>query len=58
MTLYVYETETMMVVDEIEGKTNRECEAIAAEKYYDTDKYGWTYSPAFGFYSGLKNSQY
>lgn len=54
MTLYVYETETMMVVDEIEGRTNRECEAIAEEKYYDTDVYGWTYSPAFGCYSGLK----
>lgn len=53
MTLYVYEVETMMVVEEIEGRTNRECEAVAEEKYYDTDKYGWTYSPAFGSNGGI-----
>lgn len=54
MTLYIYDVDTMQMVEEIEGSTNRECEAIAEEKYYDTDVYGWTYSPAFGCYSGLK----
>lgn len=53
LTLYVYETETRVVVDRITGDTNKACEQIAADRYGDTDVYGWTYSPAFGCVDGL-----
>lgn len=33
-----------IVVAVISGDSNRECEWKAAEKYYDTDIYGWTYN--------------
>ena len=53
MKLYVYNTETRQVVEVVEAPTNAECEAIASEKY-DTDTFGWTYTPAFGANDGLK----
>lgn len=54
MTLYIYNADTMQTVEEIEGNTNTECETLAEEKGYTDEIYGWTYSPAFGCYSGLK----
>ena len=53
MTLYVYDAETREVVAEIEGADNQSCERSAAEQWGDTEKYGWTYSPAFGYRDGL-----
>jgi len=32
------------MVDTINGESNEECEAKAAELYGDTDVYGWTYN--------------
>jgi hypothetical protein len=52
MMLYVYEAETMAVVARIEGEDNATCERIAEERYGDTDRYGWTYSPALGTSGG------
>lgn len=52
-TLYVYSNETMGLVARIDGKTNDACEAVASDKYGDTDYFGWTYSPAFGANDGL-----
>lgn len=42
MTLYVYDTETMEIVEEITGESNAECEERAA--HYDWDVYGATYA--------------
>lgn len=54
MTGYVYNTETMTVVDTIEGSSNEEIEAIANNAWDTTDgTYGLTYSPAFGAVDGL-----
>lgn len=53
MTLYVYDADTMAVIAKIEGEDNAACERIASERYDDTERYGWTYSPAFGARDGL-----
>lgn len=54
LTLYVYTSNTMTVVAKITGESNDACERKAADLGYDdTDSYGWTYSPAFGFSGGL-----
>ena len=52
MTLYIYDLETLEVIDKIEGETNEMCEKIAAENW-NIDDCGWTYTPAFGFNGGL-----
>lgn len=52
MTLYIYDFETLEIVDKIEGETNEMCEKIAAENWNSAD-YGWTYTPAFGVNCGL-----
>lgn len=41
MTLYIYDADTMQAIDQVEGKTNRECEALAESKGYTDDCYGW-----------------
>lgn len=54
-TLYVYDSETdepHPLVAVYEGVDNRQCEE-AAELDWGTDRYGWTYSPAFGAADGL-----
>jgi hypothetical protein len=53
MTLYIYNTETNEVVAKIHGGDNPALEAMAAAGYGDTDRYGWTYSPALGTVDGL-----
>lgn len=53
MDLYIYDAETKEVVAIATGKNNEECEEKAADQFGDTDYYGWTYSPAFGFDGGL-----
>ncbi len=56
MTLYVYDTQAESereLVATIEGSTNAECEAAAMDRYPDTERYGYTYSPAFGTVDGL-----
>ena len=52
-TLYVFSTEDNTLVARIEGETNEACENCASNNYGDTDTFGWTYSPAFGFAGGL-----
>lgn len=42
MTIYVYSNETGKQVDAIEGADNRECEALAEEKWGSND-YHWSY---------------
>ena len=54
ITLYIYSTETNKLVARIEGVDNAACETVASEQYGDTDSFGWTYSPAFGFVGGIK----
>jgi hypothetical protein len=54
LTLYVYRTEDDICIAEIEGADNAACEAEAERRGYGADDYAWTYSPAFGFVSGLK----
>ena len=54
LTLYVYDVDTRRVVDEIVGPDNEACEAIAADRNYDScDEYAYTYTPAFGTHDGL-----
>lgn len=53
-TLYIYNTEGNTLVARIEGSSNEVCEAVASEQYGDTDSFGWTYSPAFGFAGGIE----
>lgn len=53
-TLYIYSTETNKLIARIEGADNAVCEAVASEQYGDTDSFGWTYSPAFGFAGGIE----
>lgn len=54
MTLYVYEIDTLTIVDEHDCDTNQEAEERWKESQYnDTDIYAITYSPAFGCYDGL-----
>jgi len=36
--------DNIILVDIITGKDNDDCERKASEKYYDTDKYAWSYS--------------
>jgi hypothetical protein len=55
-TLYIYLTETNEVVAKINADCNQDCEAVAAHQYGDTDRYGWTYSPAFGANDGLTDN--
>ena len=54
MKLYAYSVETMEVLGVVEGDTNEECETKMAERGYEGDDIGWTYTPAFGFEGGLK----
>ena len=35
--------DNLILVDEIEGDSNEECERLANERYGDTDKYAWSY---------------
>lgn len=51
--LYIYNNSTRKVVAVVSGKDNTCCERIAAERFSDTDYFGWTYSPAFGTRDGL-----
>lgn len=50
LTLKIYDIENgdlennLILVDEINGETNEECEAKAEELYWDTDKYAWSYA--------------
>lgn len=53
MKLYIYENESMELSAIINAEDNAQCEAVANEQYGDTDLYGWTYSPAFGFDDGV-----
>lgn len=53
-TLYIYNTEDNTLVARIDGSSNEACEAVASEQYGDTDSFGWTYSPAFGFAGGIE----
>lgn len=52
-TLYIYLHETNEVVAKINADCNSDCEAVADHQYGDTDRYGYTYSPAFGSNDGL-----
>ena len=55
--LYIYNSDTMSLIVKIVGESNAVCEHKAADLGYDdTDNYGWTYSPAFGFSDGLVNA--
>ena len=57
MKAYVYNVETMEVVVAINGETNEQCEAKAAEMgYMGSDEYGLTYTPAFESNDGLVES--
>lgn len=53
MTLYIYTTEDNNLVARINGNDNGVCEAVATDRFGDTDTFGWTYSPAFGANDGL-----
>ena len=53
MTLYIYDTSSREVVAEIVGSDNTSCEAVAAERFGDTDYIAGTYTPAFGASDGL-----
>ena len=53
MTLYIYTTKDNRLVARINGSDNASCEAIANDRFGDTDTFGWTYSPAFGANDGL-----
>ncbi|UNY40500.1 hypothetical protein KLEP7_gp78 [Pseudaeromonas phage vB_PpeM_ KLEP7] len=53
MRLYIYTLDNKQTIDYIDGETNKECEDLALALYWDTDVYGWTYSPAFGCADGL-----
>lgn len=52
MTLYIYDSETAIVVEKVTGGTQEQQMDYASE-HYDTDEFGWTYSPAFGMADGL-----
>lgn len=52
MKLYIYDTETMVVVATATGETNGGCENKAAA-YLGTSGYAGTYTPAFGNTGGL-----
>lgn len=51
LILYVYATDSNIVVMCIHGDSNAACERLAADLY--GDDYGWTYTPAFGANDGL-----
>lgn len=53
VTLWVYDLENNEVIAEIDGADNKACEKVAADRWGDTDYFGWTYSPAFGVSDGL-----
>ena len=55
-TLYIYNVDTRHIVATIIAGNNLECENKAADLDYDLDRYGWTYSPAFGATDGLIDS--
>lgn len=55
--LYIYSSETNKLVARIEGADNAACEAVASELYGDTDRFGWTYRPAFGFAGGIASGE-
>lgn len=54
--LYVYSNETNEHVATITGATNEACEKMFDELYCSND-YSYTYSPAFGFISGLTENR-
>lgn len=56
-TLYIYTAEDNTLVARISGASNLACEAHAAAHYGNTDMYGWTYSPAFGFADGIIDNE-
>ncbi len=53
MKLYIYNTDSREVVAIANGADNKQCEALAAAHYGDTDTFGWSYEPAFGCNDGL-----
>ncbi len=52
MELIVYNNETNEHIATITGVDNETCERVAQDRYSDDD-YSWTYSPAWGVFSGL-----
>ena len=50
LTLNIYDVENgdlddnKILVAKIYGDDNNECERKAADKYWDTDKYAWSYA--------------
>lgn len=49
---YIYSVDTKEVIAIAEGDTHQEC-ADKALNYLGVNKYGGTYTPAFGFENGL-----
>lgn len=52
MTLYIYSNDTAQVVEKVTGGTQGQ-QMDYADSNYDSDDYGWTYSPALGMADGL-----
>ena len=53
--LYIYDVENNKHLATITGIDNQDCENEAM-KFFNTDDHGFTYTPAFGFSSGLIES--
>jgi hypothetical protein len=45
MKLYIYNADTLKIVEIINGESNQVCEDIASELRYDQDLYYWSYNP-------------